>query len=193
MAYEAQDLNGFEPQWVFYFSQEVSEPIRYRSSLEPAQLGVPRCSPNGDLIALSIYLPAAFDGWQLAINDTLARSEYVLTENPSFGYVSWSNRKDFFLSMTIIDGDFYILSTANFDSSASLSTLAKGKYPALSPNGNQVVYLCSNQAFLCLQPVSGGTPELLTEVADGQHRRERYELLALRDGRKHALAEHQCL
>jgi Tol biopolymer transport system component len=164
VAYEAQDLTGLEPQWIYLFSPDVSEPIRYRSALEPAQLGVPRCSPSGELMAFSIYLPDDDAGWRLAVNDSLAIREYVLEGTPGFGYVTWSNRTDFFLSMTILEGEFYVLSSANFDGVTALATLAKGKYPALSPNGNRFVYLCSNQAYLCIQDVDGGSPALLTEV-----------------------------
>jgi Tol biopolymer transport system component len=151
VAFEVQDAEGLKPQWVYYLTPEGSEPIEYRSSLDAARLGVPRCSPDGETMAYSIHIPVEYDGWQLAINDTQNRNEYVLSQNPSFGYVTWSNREDFFLSMTIIGEDFYILETTNFRGDMALSTIAKGKYPALSPNGNRFVFLCSNQNYLCIK------------------------------------------
>ncbi|MFQ5615993.1 MAG: TolB family protein, partial [Anaerolineales bacterium] len=164
VAFEAQDMDGLKPQWVYFFTPEVSEPIEYQSSLDVAKLGVPRCSSDGKTIAYSAYLPASFGGWQLAINDTQDGNEFVLSQNPSFGYVTWSNRDNFFLSMTIIDQEFYVLQSSNIFSDLTLTTVAKGKYPALSPNGNRFVFLCSNQSYLCLQTLGSEEVKLLHPV-----------------------------
>ncbi len=179
IAYEAHDLDGLQPQWIYstiigngveYNSVEYNSvednsiPVKYSTTLEAARFGVPRCSPDGGQIAFSTYIPTAFEGWILGLKDFQTGEELALTDNPSFGYVTWSNLDNFFLSMTMIDEEFYVLETSNLKGNRVMTTLAKGKYPALSPNGNQFVYLCSNQSFLCLQEVSGREADLIHEV-----------------------------
>jgi Tol biopolymer transport system component len=164
IAYEAQDIDGLQPQWIYLAQSEKVEPVKYPSSLNAARFGVPRCSPDGNQMAFSVYLPTEFDGWMIGLNDFQNNEETALTQNPSFGNVTWSNLDNFFLSMTTIDGEFFVLQTSNLQSSMILTTLAKGKYPALSPNGNQFIYLCSNQSYLCLQNVSDNEFKLVHEV-----------------------------
>jgi hypothetical protein len=174
IAYEAHDLDGLQPQWIYstiigngveYNSvEDNSIPVKYPTTLEAARFGVPRCSPDGGQIAFSTYIPTAFEGWILGLKDFQTGEELALTDNPSFGYVTWSNLDNFFLSMTMIDEEFFVLETSNLKGNRVMTTLAKGKYPALSPNGNQFVYLCSNQSFLCLQEVSGREADLIHEV-----------------------------
>ncbi|GAB4579467.1 MAG: hypothetical protein Fur0022_22050 [Anaerolineales bacterium] len=164
LAYEAQDTDGLQPQWIYLQTNESAIPIKYSTTLNAGRFGVPRCSPDGDRLAFSTYVPTLFDGWILGLNDFANGAEVALPDVASFGYVSWSNLDSFYLSMTIQDGDFYVLETANVGTTPTYRTLAKGKYPALSPTGNQYIYLCSDQSFLCLQNVAGGDTKLVYEV-----------------------------
>jgi Tol biopolymer transport system component len=164
LAYEAQDVDGLQPQWIYSANSGSVVPVKYPTTLEAARFGVPRCSAEGRQMAFSTYVPSVFDGWILGLKDFQTGEEFAFGNTPSFGYVSWSRLENFFLSMTIIDAEFYILQTTNFRNTPTVTTLAKGKYPALSPNGNQFVYLCANQSYLCLQEVSGTQVKLVNEV-----------------------------
>jgi len=164
VAVEAQDLDGFDPQWIFFQAPDLAEPVALGSALTAARLGVPRCSPGGERIAYSAYLPSTFEGWLLVINNLLEGREYFPAQNPSFGYVSWPLNQNFFLSMTILNGDFSVLQTTDYSGAALLSTLAQGKYPAVDPAGSRFVYLCSNLRYLCLQAMDDPTPRLLHAV-----------------------------
>lgn len=164
IAYETVDTDGLQPQWIYLQTSESATPIKYPTTLNAGRFGVPRCSPDGERLAFSTYIPTLFEGWILGINNFASGVEVALPDVASFGYVSWSNLDNFYLSMTIQNGDFYVLETANVQTAPTYTTLAKGKYPALSPTGNQYVYLCSDQSYLCLQDVAGGDTKLLQEV-----------------------------
>lgn len=164
IAYEAVDTDGLQPQWIYLQPSDNTTPIKYPTTLNAGRFGVPRCSPDGERMAFSTYIPTLFEGWILGLNDFASSVEVALPDVASFGYVGWSNLDNFYLSMTIQNGDFYVLETANFQTTPTYTTLAKGKYPALSPTGNQYVYLCSDQSYLCLQNVAGGDTKLVQEV-----------------------------
>ncbi len=167
VAAETQDLDGLQPQWIHLFDPAGGEALPLETSLSAARLGVPRCSAGGQM-AFSAYLPNEFEGWLLAINNLASGPEYLPQNNPSFGYVTWPQDESFFLSMTIIGPEFYVLESRDYAGAGQQETIARGKYPALSPDGRRFVYLCSGQSYLCLQDVNGATPKLLTAVTQGE-------------------------
>jgi hypothetical protein len=115
-------------------------------------------------MAVSAYIPAEYDGWLLMMHDLAGGFEWIPGNTPSFGYASWPQSESFFLSMTTIEGEFYILHTSNYTGISVIQTIAKGKYPAVAPDGARFVYRCSNQSYLCIQDVELTVSRLLTPV-----------------------------
>ncbi len=164
VAAETQDLDGLQPQWVHVYDPEDPAPVPWVTAHTSARLGVPRCSPDGRYLAYSAYLPPAYAEWVLLVHDLYEDVETIIDISPALGYVSWPQQAGDFLAMSYEGGEFVIQQIAGFPPNTVPEPLIAGKYPAISPDGTQMVYLCAHQRYLCLQDLDSPTPRLLHAV-----------------------------
>jgi tetratricopeptide (TPR) repeat protein len=176
---EAQDLDGYQPQWLYFLEAGYPEVVRWNVHPEAASLGVPRCTHDLDYIAYSAYIPQDYDDWTLMITDNRERTDYVITGTntlPAPGYLSWTRDGSTFLAMVKRNEKFYIERTAKFPANLEPEEIIRGKYPAISPDGSRVVYLCAEQLYLCLMDLE---PEKIIFLAEVKHTKVRGETIPL--------------
>jgi len=178
----AQDLDGFQPQWLFFLEAGISEAVRWNAHPEAAKLGVPRCTHGVDYIAYSAYIPQEYADWVLMITDNRERVDYVITGTetiPAPGYLSWNREGDTFLAMVKRNDRFYIERTTHFPTNLEPEEIVRSKYPALSPDGSRMAYLCAEQLYLCRMDLETGKTIFLAAVDHVKVRGETIPLTAM--------------
>jgi hypothetical protein len=150
----AHDRSFTLPRWI-YFTDPTTQALQAFIPPDevPDRTGLPGCSWDGHYIAYSAY--RNFD-WSLNVVDLL-QDQKILSipegDYPMLGYPRWSLANDFLVWMGIrVGGTFDANQTLDLNASSGARTelIAKGKYPALSPDGAQLAYICGNLYKLCI-------------------------------------------
>lgn len=161
--YEASTSNG---QWIFYVDLDTMEVTAWEPPNDTDFLGVPRCSPDNAYMAYSTKLdPSHIELHVVDESNTdifsLRNSYSPVSEAFISGYVSWSMDNSSFLSMAnpARDSTYKIYKTDNF---GTTSYIDDGMYPAISPDGTQMAYMCNGNMNLCVGEIGNAQP--ITDV-----------------------------
>ena len=156
VALEAQDVGGTDPQWNFIIAPNDASIMRIEPSINAQSIGVPRCSPDGALLAQSIKQSGSW-GTMTVDNISGDLSRLVYEEN-SFGFASWTNSQSAFYTMDLESDQWVIYRTQDFQYGEGDRTriVKDAKYPAVSPDGSNLVYACSDAEKLCLENLQTG-------------------------------------
>lgn len=162
--FESPTSNG---QWIYYVDLETMEVTAWEPpNNNTTYLGVPRCSPDNAYMAYSTQ----FDSSHIELRIVDAGNSDIFNMRTSYspvsdayisGYVSWSMDNSSFLSMANPgrNSTYYIYKT---DSFGVTNSVAEGMYPALSPDGTQMAYMCNNNTKLCVGDIGDTQP--ITDV-----------------------------
>ena len=160
VAFEVQDRAITLPRWIYLYSlaDQSLQPLEF-TTLTPLRLSAPSCSPDGRYLAVSAYL----DGdWEIVVIE-LASGEVVYRSKsptyPQLGHAAWPlDQESIWWMGTRVNGFYDINETTDYldDSSRQTRTFAKGKYPAISPDGSRLAFFCGNLLYLCVSQVSSG-------------------------------------
>jgi serine/threonine protein kinase len=141
VAAEVQDFNGGQPQWIAMLNATGSSATLWNPPDPFNRLGVPRCSHRGQYIA---YSGNAGNGWLLFFAYLDGRDTFILDDDGIAGYGSWSYNDDqLFYTSTFGAGDSQIRSIWSLPDASSPGAITSGKYPAISPDGRTLAYLCN--------------------------------------------------
>ena len=165
IAIEAQDRGGSNPQWIFIIEPGSGSTTRLKPSVRPQALAVPRCSPDGSTIAYTIKQDGKWG--QLVVDSFPADQSGPILQEPSWGYASWPLGGMYYYSMNRENDQWVINRTNDFLSGAGNRThiVSDGKYPAISPDGKNLVYVCHATADLCIQHLTSGETRTLIDLA----------------------------
>ena len=111
------------------------------------------------------YSAGSGSDWDLIISDLAGTNSYVLDNNNLSGYASWYPDDNQMFSMAHIEGVFNIrYSIGLLSGSPSITSYVPGKYPAVSPNGNYLAYMCGENLNLCLRDLRTGSEQTLYTI-----------------------------
>jgi serine/threonine protein kinase len=163
IAGEVADLDGSSPQWIYLIDPVRGSTFLWEPVTAGAGLGVPRCSPNGETLA---YSSGSGSDWDLYIADLDGGSPFLVDDEGIAGYASWLPDNNRLYSMAGSGNPFIIRYATHLLQPASLNiqTVTSGKYPAVSPDGSQVAYICGEDLRLCLWNVSSGSSSTLHSI-----------------------------
>lgn len=158
IAVEVQNVGGSIPQWIFLLDPSSGQNSRYTPQGNYGTLGVPRCSPDGRYLAFSGKIG---EQYALLVEEISSRTVANIYQTRIAGYVSWPASVDhfYFMSIESTKQPFIIQPVFNFNSLSGWnigSQVAEGKYPAVSPDGRYLAYICQNTAALCVIDLSSG-------------------------------------
>ena len=164
IAIEVQDRNGPNPQWIVLIDPRNGTNITWQPSINRQALGVPRCSPDGHTIAYSYK----DDNWwgAMAIDDFPVSGSQPIFQQNSWGYSSWTRNLNFIYTMTK-DNRKWVIQSNNMSTSGTGSSptiIASGKYPAISPDGDYLVYICHGNNDLCIMDLSSKQTNTLADI-----------------------------
>ena len=166
VAFEVQDRALTLPRWIYLYDlAEQALQLLELGDLKPLRLSAPACSPDGRYLAFSAYL----DGdWELILTE-LGSGEVLYrfksSEYPLLGHASWSLSQEAMWWMgTRVNGSYDINQTQGYlaGQAGQIQTFAKGKYPAISPDGSRLAFFCGNLLYLCVAGVPSG--EILFQI-----------------------------
>lgn len=166
IAFEAQDRALTLPRWIFLYhlSDQSIRPLEIKE-LKPLRMRTPTCSPDGHYLAVSAYL----DGrWELIVSELDTGAVVSRIHDPDYpvlGNATWPNDQQAVWWMgTRINGFYDINETRKFQDSDLMQTrtFAKGKYPAIAPDGSRLAFFCGNLLYLCVARVSSA--EMLFQI-----------------------------
>ena len=164
IAIEVQDRNGSNPQWIVLIDPRNGTNITWQPSINRQALGVPRCSPDGLTIAYS-YKDNNWWG-AMAIDDFPISGSQPIFQQNSWGYSSWTRNLNFIYTMTK-DNKKWVIQSNHISTSRTGSSpiiIASGKYPAISPDGDYLVYICHGNNDLCIMNLSSKQTNTLTDI-----------------------------
>ncbi len=154
IAAEVYDTNKTKSQGISLLDPGGSGTSMLSQQSGVERLGVPRCSPDGRYLSYSADVGSI---WGLYILDTQNQNTYSIFPSNGFvsGYASWPLYGQEFIFYVIEQGSYKEMIYRNSDLSRSDQyKIADGANPSLSPDGNQMVYVCSkpsdNIRELCL-------------------------------------------
>ncbi len=158
IAAEVQDYNGSSIQWIYLLYPSSGETTRFEPQGSFDSLGVPRCSPDGRYLSFSA---AQGKQWPMFMNEIASGELTKIFQSRIAGYVSWPTAVDhfYFMSIETTGKPFIIQPVLNFFSLSGWNIgpqIAEGKYPAVSPDGSYLAYICRNTDYLCIIELSSG-------------------------------------
>lgn len=145
--------------WIYFIDPNGNEVSEWSPPGQPVQISVPRCSADGQYLAYSANQDNA---WlrTVVLLDGNKKVIQMKDDKQINGYVSWAADNNTLLSMIRDTGaNVYKaeLMTNVFDESLrATQSFGVGKYPAISPDARQMVYVCKNGGWLCLVDLSSG-------------------------------------
>jgi len=153
------ELNGNDGQAIAFLDPVKANTFYFDVPLAVRQSGVPRCNPEGNLLA---YSAQEGNRWALYVQDinTMEVDRFYAPSNVASGYASWVlARND--LVFNVVDTSnanlIYILEDALSD--PNYVKFGSGGNPAISPDGSQLVYSCKapnvNERVLCIDSLFG--------------------------------------
>ena len=171
---ELQDTHGMKVQWIYLLNPVSDNTTALHTSDNPRALGVPRCSPDGQLLS---YSENSNSKWLMQV-DTFPQAKNTLTiaNYPIIGYASWFRNSRDLLYMTYLAGTFRIRKIQGLDpvqtSDISPSRTQEGneitqwEFPAISPDGTQMAFLCEfgGEDWLCVTNFVTGITEALQRI-----------------------------
>jgi eukaryotic-like serine/threonine-protein kinase len=157
IATEVQDDSKKNPQWIYILDPAVGTSDALNPGGSPAALGVPRCSPDGTYMAISNNVNKVWTMWAGELSGAQFSQLY---KNPSWGYASWPllNYNFYFMGKTA-KNDFSIGQSQGFPGQETTDKEiipSNAKYPAISPDGHILAYMCNNSANLCIWDMNTG-------------------------------------
>jgi Tol biopolymer transport system component len=164
IAGEVIDRDGGSPQWIYLADPETDWTSFWEPEASGSRLGVPRCSPDGEYLA---YSASSGTQWNL-FSARFDGSAAILIDAEGYtGYASWLSDNSRLYSMA--GGSvtpFIIRYVTNVRQSSDLNivTVTSGKYPAVSPDGSLVAYICGDELSLCLWDVSNASISILHPI-----------------------------
>jgi serine/threonine protein kinase len=141
-------------QWVFLIDPVSGNIDQLNVTGSAKGLGVPRCSPDGQFMALSMQQDK---GWITLVGQLNGNNINSIGSLDAYGYASWPASSDFFY-MVYANKNFSIHQVNNFLANGVNQTdeiISNGKYPAISPDGQFLAYAC-NITKLCVRNLSAG-------------------------------------
>jgi len=168
LAVEAVDLNRSESreQWIYLVSidGETVENINPPDSVE--KLGVPRCSPNGSFLTYSGKVSSI---WRMFVSDFSSTSNIAAPDSIVSGYASWSAVENVFIFQGITSEDYrnLIFQITGHPLDGQFHQIGSGGNPAISPNGNMMVFSCEsegNDRVLCTSSINGDNKSILVKI-----------------------------
>ena len=162
IAGEVSDRDGGSPQWIYLAEPGSGSTFLWNPATYGSGLGVPRCSPDGRYLA---YSTGSSTEWDLYIARLDGSSPVLVDDEGISGYASWLDENRFY-SMAGSGNPFILRYATNLlqPSNLSIQTVTSGKYPAVSPDGSQVAYICGEDLRLCLWNVSSGSSSTLHSI-----------------------------
>lgn len=155
---------GSDPQWTYLINPIDGSSYQFDPSDSAQALGVPRCSPDGNTIANTTKQSG---NWSNLIIDNFPNSgaDPIYYEN-SWGYSSWTYDNTQIYTMNRENNQWVIYRTQNPLSGSGTRTrvLTDSKYPAISPNGENLVYVCNNLRDLCLLNLPSNNEIVLADL-----------------------------
>jgi hypothetical protein len=134
---------GDKAQWIYLLDDRTGDAVEWNPPGNSFELGVPRCSPDGKYLA---YSSLSDSKWFFNVADLttgmMASSSPPLGEMIALGYASWSNRLSF-----VTTGVFSDRNEIRYNQSITSANnkIINGKYPALSPGGNLIAFVCQSR------------------------------------------------
>jgi len=156
IAVEAQDT-GSGSQWVYLIDILSGQAERLGAPPSPANLGVPRCSPDGGYLT---YSGSVDKVWIMFVTDFSNTYQINPSDGWISGYASWPASGTDFLFQVITQDDYknIIYRMNGHPSGGSFTKIDSGGNPALSPDGSRMIYSCEitgNDRTLCVSDANG--------------------------------------
>jgi len=153
---EAYSSTSAKVQWIYFL--DTADFTRFEPGGSYSALGVPSCSPDGRYLAFS---GKESDVWALAVTDLSGGGTTNMFFPPAGKralFASWVFSSDIFYFMENQSGKYGIqrsigLGNNAWDVSSFLSPVSS--FPAISPNGNELAYVCDGNN-LCVFEISSG-------------------------------------
>ena len=188
IAAELHDTRGIKAQWVYLFDPDSGNATPWNTTGGPSELGVPRCSPGGQFLAYSENLNSK---WLMKI-DTFPQGNNNLTISnyPTAGYTSWFWDTQDMLYMIYRAGTFRILRMQGMDpnqtgdvspaSTQDGNEIDQWEFPAISPDGLQMAFLCQvgSQYWLCVTNMSTGKTNALQRIQFVNTRWDKWSIIS---------------
>lgn len=188
IAAELQDTRGSQPQWIYLLGPDSSNSYRWDGEEGASKLGVPRCSPNGKLIAYSAQLNSK---WLMRISNVVGANRLVtLSDSTLTGYASWFQSSDDVLFMTYQRGTFRTDLMRGLDpnritdvsppSTRAGEPIDQSEFPAISPDGSRMAFVCEIAAenWLCLTDLTTGTTDALQPIVFTDTRWDKWNIVS---------------
>lgn len=185
VAAEAIDRNGSLSSWIFFYDLDKGSSIRWVPSVSigTPPLHVPRCSfdgrwmvftiDHGDQLSLSVVdLSNGSEVSTINVEETQAlHNSYAAWGGMGNTTLWWSATKH---NTNWWDGNWKIYEVTNIlDSNSSTEKMFDGKFPAVSPDGSFLAYVCDGYKKLCIVNLSSGltiyTRQIITKAINGEY------------------------
>ena len=167
VAAEVQDFGGGQPQWIAMLDASGSVASLWNPPDAFNLLGVPRCSHRGQYMA---YSGNAGNGWHHYFAYLDGSDTFIMDDDGIAGYGSWTSADDqLFYTSIFGTGSSEIRTVWNLPAASSPSAVIQGKYPAISPDGSTLAYMCNpvdtdRYNHLCTYRLSSGSNTVLHAV-----------------------------
>ena len=164
IAGEVIDRDGASPQWIYLADPETDWTSFWEPEASGSRLGVPRCSPDGEYLAYSI---SAGTQWDLYVAHFDGSSPLLVDDEGISGNASWLPDSSRLYSMAGGSGtpfSIHLVTNVLQPAELNVTTVTAGKYPAVSPDGSQVAYICGDDLSLCLWDVSSASSSALHPI-----------------------------
>jgi serine/threonine protein kinase len=161
VAVEVQDLSGSLPTWIFLLNPLSNAASRWHHPGEPNRLAVPRCSPDNQYMAYSAHFGS---DWDLVVAENATNDITPVYSSAISGFGSWPRKGETLYSMAKPESGFEIRLTENLSDPGAIitSTLIHGtKFPAISPDGTQLAYICNGTSAICVLDLESGSSRQL--------------------------------
>ncbi len=179
VAVEVEDAQQELPRWIYYLDPVQQTSASFSPPGSPAELGVPRCSPDNRFMAYTVNWSG---NWVLTIAEpAIDKKVFEASRETNVfisGYVTWAQTQIDILSMATFQNGFSVIQkTTDFERDTTIElplrttvdgqTLTDVKYPALSPDGHSLATHCKTSRtvlYLCLTDLSTYQTTLLQRV-----------------------------
>ena len=177
-----------QPQWIYLLDPVSGDTTRWNASGTPSDLGVPSCSPDGQYLA---YSENKNSNWPMRIDSFPGGTpELTISNHHIVGYTSWFHNADDLVYMTYDAGNYRIMEMRGMDQNRTTNIspakasnnekITQWEFPAISPDGSQMAFLCEfgSEDWLCVTNLITGETDPLQKIEFVKTRWDQWQIIS---------------